>query len=286
MNDLPHPFTLADAAYGKDGIRLLIAAPCPDAPDAVRDCSFRIVVRGRFDASYRSGENAAILPSDTLRRHVLASGADDGDRSLEAVCHAAAERVLAANPEIDTVRVDATERRWRAVGTHSFTTGAPPLLASCECSRDGEPALSGGVEPLDVLITRGSDFTGFRRDALTVQLEARNRPLAGTISAEWMYSGALPAPKASAVIAAALLGALADRPSNAVQQWITEAGAEVLDATPALSSLAVHFASLAITPLPDELASAAAAGLRGHELGGGPIGVTDVRLTRASASRS
>jgi urate oxidase len=286
MHDLSRRLTLTDAAYGKEGIRLLIAARRQDAPDAVRDCSFRIMVRGRFDASYLNGENAAILPSDTLRRHVLASGADDGDRSLEAICHGAAERVLAANPEIESVRVEATERRWRAVGTHSFTAAETPLRATCECSRDGEPALSGGVEALDVLVTSGSDFTGFRRDALTVQPEARDRPLAGTISAEWTFSGGPPAREGSTAIATALLGALADRPSNAVQQWITAAAAAVLDATQALSSLAVRFISLPIVPLPEALAAAAATGLRAYELGGGPAGVTDVRLNRASASRS
>ena len=282
MDDDPtHQLTLSHAAYGKDGIRVLITAERSDGADTVRDCSFRVSVSGRFEASYVAGDNATILPSDTLRRHLLATAASAPERSLESICHAAAERLLGANPHIALVLIEASERPWDPGGIHTFTAAAAPLVAACEWSRGGDPTLRGGVEGLDLLLTRGSAFTGFRRDALTVQREAHDRPLGGTLSAQWTFTGAEPpARDASSEILVSLLAALSDRRSNGVQQWITAAGAAVLNACAAVSEIGVRFASTSIVQLPADLAPAPAATLSAYELTAGPVGVTEVQLAR------
>lgn len=281
MSDHTKQLTLSRATYGKDSVRVLIAAERPGAPDAVRDVCFRVTVSGRFEGSYRSGDNAAILPSDTLRRHVLATAASTPEHALEAICHSASARLLDANPHIETALVEARERPWEPTGTHTFTPHAMMRVAACEWSRGTDPALRGGVEELDLLLTRGSAFTGFRRDALTVQPEAHDRPLGGTLSAQWGFaSPEPPSPEASAQVGARLLAALTDRPSNAVQQWLTAAATAVLDATPTVSEIGLQFASAPIAPLPAELAHASTAPHTAHERHADPVGLTEVRLAR------
>jgi urate oxidase len=130
--------------------------------------------------------------------------------------------------------------------------------------------VGGGVRGLRLLMTTGSAFTGFRRDALTTQHAAADRPLAGALDADWTF-GAAPLPADEMVNA--LLESFADRPSNAVQQLLTEVGGAVLERWASLSTLGLRFESLPVTAVGDGAA---------YEVGGGPLGVTSVVLRRTS----
>jgi urate oxidase len=280
----PHHHELLDAAYGKAGIHVLVACPGGPAPDLVRDVTFDVRVAGALDASFRSGDNAAILPSDTLRRHILATAAAEPDAELASLCRLAASRLLAANPAFATVAIDARERVWDPIGAHTFTAaaGSPcaaPRTARCVAARGAVPILAGGVDGLPILLTRGSAFTGFLSDPLTVQTEARDRPLGGTLTARWTYlAGQTPPPGHSERTVAALIDALGDRPSNAVQEWVTAVGWALLDAVQVLGDVALRFDSIPIAPLPAELAGHGAA--RAYEPAGAPAGTTEVRVRR------
>jgi urate oxidase len=278
-----HPHLLIEPAYGKAGVRALVTRPRARAPDLVRDLSFDAHVTGEFDGSYRHGENAAILPSDTLRRHILATAADDPEAELAALCRTAASRLMDANPAFLTITVEARELVWQPVGTHTYTTAAGARSAvrtgGCVATRGTPPALAGGVDSLPVLVTHGSAFTGFLRDPLTVQTDALDRPLSGTLRARWTYVSAEPPPAGHGErTVAALIAQLTDRPSNAVQQWVTAAGRALLDAVPELGEVALRFDSVPIAPLPAELAGRSSA--RAYEPAGAPLGITEIRVRR------
>jgi urate oxidase len=277
-------FDLDDASYGKDGVRVLISVTRPEGVDGIRDLSFSVRVWGPFEASYRSGDNTEIVPSDSLRRHLLRVAASQREDSPELICAAAAAHIQAANPSLAAVDVESYERVWEPIGAHSAVAGVPTRFASARLSADGRTALAGGVDELQAIATCGSAFTGFRRDRLTVQQEAVDRPLCGTLWARWSWlAGCEPTLPESHSVATELAAALADRPSNAIQELIAGAGAELLERVPRIAEARIRFAALPLTPVPSELAAAATGShaSRAHEVDGGPLGVTEARVRRA-----
>jgi urate oxidase len=281
MEGSSYSYELEDASYGKDQIRL-IASVSDDGRDRARELSFAVTVSGRFEDAYRSGENSAILPSDTLRRHVLATVAAQPDAALESLAAAAGGAILAANVAFDTVVVRAEERGWGRIGQHSFVCQGRPLTATARCSRSSGIELAGSVAGLAFLATRGSAFTGFISDPLTVQQEALDRPLCGTLDASWTFAtGHVPEPGSGGEIVSAIERAFSDRPSNAVQELITAAGAQLLAQRPELASATLRFASLSLAPLAPALRAGGDGGAEVHEIGAGPVGLTDVTVRRS-----
>jgi urate oxidase len=270
---------ISHAAYGKDGVRVLTWSR-GDGIDTVRDARVSVRVEGDFLASYVAGDNAAILPSDTLRRHALAAADADPAGAIEALLAALADRILAANPALIRVVASAETREWRRIGDHSFVLGPWRGSADARLDRTGVARLRGGVRGLELLSTTGSGFTGFMRDDLTTQAEASDRPLCGTLDADWTYrEGRRPAAGSAATIVGRLTAAFADRPSNAVQQLLTDIGRDVLGTSGELATISLHFESIPAAPIPAGL-SAPGAG-SAHELGVGAVGATDVALRRA-----
>ncbi|MDX6254203.1 MAG: urate oxidase [Frankiales bacterium] len=262
------PVEIASASYGKQLVRVLTWTATA-GPHEVRDLTLSLEVAGALEDSYRRGDNAAVLPSDSLRRHAVAELAEHPARTADEQLSAIGARILGAAPALGSVIVDAESQAWQRIGAHTFTAGGR-LQTAVGVHRAGGHATTGRIRGLQVLMTTGSSFTGFLRDELTTQAEAANRPLLGELDAEWT-SGADPA--APDKILAVLLRTLADRPSNAVQQLLTEVGTGLLDACPSLATLRLHLASLPLSALGDGT---------GCEVGTGPVGVTTVSLNRTA----
>lgn len=280
MPDDPPQFELDHASYGKDAVRVLVSVPGSDGADAVRDISFSVRVWGPFEGSYRSGDNAEILPSDSLRRHLLQVAAATPLQSPELICAEAATQIRQANPNLTAALVEAHEQAWDPIAAHSALAAMPARFGSARSAADGHAEIIGGVEDLRMMTTGGSDFTGFRRDRVTVQTDAIDRPLCGTLWARWRWlAGQEPTLVRSRDVATELAAALADRRSNAIQELVTVAGAELLERVAGIAEVRLRFAALPLLPVPSEL-TAAVVGVRAHEVGGGPLGVTEVRLRR------
>jgi urate oxidase len=276
----PHPqIEISRATYGKEAVRILTWTRIGPI-DTVRDACLGVHVEGAFLASYRSGDNAAILPSDTLRRHALAACDENPTGTVEALLAGIATRILEANSALSGVAATAQTRQWQRIGDHSFVLAPWRASAEARSTRAGPVRLRGGASGLQLLTTTGSGFTGFMRDEVTTQAEASDRPLCGTLDADWAYvADRQPAAGLTDKIVGRLVSAFADRTSNAVQQLLTEIGGEVLEATAELASITLHFDSVPAVPIPSVL-SALDAG-NAHEIGVGPVGVTDVVLRRA-----
>jgi urate oxidase len=261
---------IAAASYGKRPIRLLRWTRTTDG-DAVTEFTLSIDVSGELTESYAYGDNTGILPSDTLRRHALAAfGAQPAIPNGDLLA-TVGDHILAAADGLDSVSLATESRSWRRLGRHTFAAEGPRLITAATVTRQAPPVHAGGLRDVELLSTTGSSFTGFLRDPLTVQLDAVDRPLSGTLDADWTWAGAA---QPTELIADALLAAFADRRSNAIQQLLTATARAVLDANAGLDRLQLRFDSLPITPLPAELAGA------GFEIGAGPLGVTAVTLSR------
>jgi urate oxidase len=274
------------ASYGKSGVRVLSWGD----GGTIRDVDLAIEVEGEFLESYRSGDNAAILPSDSLRRHALAECSAHPGASVERLLVQIGARVLEANPAFDAVLATAEIRQWARRGAHSHVLSAERGSSRFRLQRSGFQFLESGIHDLNVLITTGSGFSGFLRDAITVQADSADRPLCGTLDARWTYLSLAQAVESAsgklrAQVTAELLGALTDRPSKAVQQLLTEAGTVVLTAVPQLATLSLHFASWPLSPVPADLITPlVSARGNAYEASAGAPGMTDVVLRRETTT--
>lgn len=273
---------IAEASYGKGPVPVLWWVASPDGLRA-RELVLHVRVSGRIEASFRGGDNADVLPSDSLRRHALREcarnpGAEEADL-LQAICSS----VLQAAPALTRVTVTAAIRRWRRLQEHSFVADPPETTLEVTASRTGELTVSGAVRGLRLLTTQGSAFTGFFRDELTTQAESQDRPLTGELDAGWSVTTGQTPPSADTVVSA-LLGTFADRASGSVQQLLTEMGADTLDALPALASLTLSFRSASLGAFPPSLGTPCE-GAVFYEPGSSANGLTAVTVRRPARAR-
>ena len=270
--------TIELAEYGKEDLGVIAWRPDPALP-ALR-MTLKISVGGNFLESYTSGDNSAVLPSDTLRRHALSEISKwDGDDCVDLTIRIG-KRTLKANSAFTTVSVEAQVEEWPACGTVSFSGFGIPYRVASTVRRGEVPEPSGGFSGLGLMATRGSAFTGFLRDDLTVQTEADDRPLVGTLDASWQYSPASTSHRAPVpFIAEVLRDAFSDRPSNSVQQLIFEMAVDALTRIEVLASIQLTFRS---DPLATIEGTTPNDRLTIRELGRGPVGSTSITLTRSS----
>ncbi len=258
------------ATYGKAGVRILSWPDGDHGASRVRDAVVDVQVEGQFLDSFLLGDNRAVLPSDTFRRHVLSEAGSHPDAPIEAVLDGVSASLLSANPALSAVTLTAALQPWVAVGQRTYVRSPWQRLARVRSARDCSPERTGGLQGLSVLATGGSAFTGFLRDALTIQVEATDRPLCGTLGGEWSYAFEdLPAAGVPGEIVDRIIATFADRPSNAVQQLLTETATSVLLATPGLATLTLHFESQPTTAV-----------ALAYEVSGAPLGITEVTVRR------
>lgn len=270
------------ATYGKHGIRVLTRSSVNGIGSA-REVTLSISVTGDFLESYSAGDNRAVLPSDTLRRHALAeidrhaseAGVSGSFGSVAGVLASIGRRILASNDALGSVTLDAIETPWVRRGATAFVRASWSETVHVVVERSGE-SVSGGIVGLELLTTGGSSFTGFMRDALTAQSDAHDRALVGTLDATWNVAGtAVPVP---AGMVTRIVEAIGERASNGIQQLLHDAAAAVLAATSEIDAISLRFASQALSQIPAELAFADSPST--FELGNGAVGVTEVALRR------
>lgn len=177
---------LSDNTWGKSSVRVSKIHRGEETDD-FSDLTVQILLRGDVEAAYREGDNAAVLPTDTMRNTVYGLAQEHLTGDLEAFAGLLVDHFLAKDG-IDGAAVEIEARRWERAGSHGFVGGsAERRVARLEADADTR-SVSAGIEGLVVLKTTGSAFSGFPRDQYTVLPEADDRLLSTTISARWLYA--------------------------------------------------------------------------------------------------
>lgn len=225
--------------YGKSGIRLAVVSRDAD-PHEFFDLEIEVRLHGDFAAAHEDGDNAAVLPTDTMRGTCFAL-ARDGIPSVAEYGSRLAQRFLDASPNTTTAVVTLVQHPWQPVEVdgephdHTFRPGAggrPTWTVTLD--RDSAPSITGGVLGARVLKTTGSAFRGFLRDEYTTLPEARDRIMATTLDAWWGTRGpdVDHAALATDVPATALATFATHDESESVQHTMHAMGSAVLDAHP------------------------------------------------------
>ncbi|MTV27405.1 urate oxidase [Nitriliruptoraceae bacterium ZYF776] len=223
--------------YGKSGIRLATVHRDGDR-HTFTDLEVEVRLTGAFTAAHVDGDNAAVLPTDTMRGTCFAL-ARDGITSVADYARALTARFLAASPAVDRATVEVTALPWErlevdgAPHAHTFRPAAGgAAVVTVTAARDAAPVLTGGLRGGRVLKTTGSAFTGFLVDELTTLPPADDRIMATTVDATWGFvDGTADVDTLNAEVPGTALARFATHDASAsVQHTLWEMGRAVLTA--------------------------------------------------------
>jgi urate oxidase len=226
---------LVESSYGKSRIRLVQLLRRPDRHD-LHDLTVGIRFRGSYEEAYTSGDNSAVLPTDTMKNTVYALAAREPVREPEAFGLRLARHFLDRNERLRRVRVDLVEHRWgriargeREHGQAFVRTGTETRTAAVHAHRK-RILVGAGIADLVVLKSGHSAFDGFPRDEFTTLPETRDRILATSLTARWRYNDPdIDFGSAWHAVRSTLLDVFAEHHSESVQHTLYAMGQAVLD---------------------------------------------------------
>lgn len=231
---------LGDNQYGKAETRL-VRVDRDGERHTLRDLNVSVALRGDLEGAHRTGDNATVLPTDSMKNTVYALARQYGVGQIEEFGLRLARHFVDSQPSIDAARVGIEEYGWTRLGSHSFARDGGETRTAV-VTYDGTVASAvGGVAGLVLLNSTDSEFWGYIKDAYTTLPETRDRILATEVVARWRFD-AVPGEWADshegdwadsfAGVRAALVAAFVDTYSHSLQQTLYQMGHRVLEKRP------------------------------------------------------
>ncbi|MEV7802595.1 factor-independent urate hydroxylase [Microbispora sp. NPDC088329] len=226
--------------YGKAETRVVRVTRHGDA-HRIKDLTVGTALSGDMAEVHLSGDNSAVLPTDTQKNTVFAFANKHGVGAIEDFALLLARHFVDSQPAIHHARVEVEEHAWERNGAfgHSFVRSGREVR-TCVAHYDGTRSwMVSGLRDLVVLNTTNSEFWGFAKDEFTTLPETRERVLATAVDAAWRH-GEPPQDrdpsqdwdKTYENARGALLEAFADTYSLSLQQTLYAMGTRVLAACP------------------------------------------------------
>jgi urate oxidase len=225
--------------YGKAETR--VVRVYRDSPrHEIRDLNVSTSLRGDFEAAHTTGDQAAVLPTDSQKNTVFSFAEEKGIGAIEDFGLLLAEHFIADSAAVTGARVEIDEYAWDRIEVdgrphdNSFVRrGQETRTALVTMDGGGGAWVTSGLKDLVVAKTTGSEFQGFRKDRYTTLPETTDRILATSLVARWRYDGTSIDWDASYTsIRASLLATFADLHSLALQQTLHAMGRAVLEKHP------------------------------------------------------
>lgn len=240
-------FRLGANRYGKARVRLARVSRAADGTHHLRELTVEALAEGDFTACHVDGNNAHILPTDTIKNSVygLASQREIGPR--ECFGEALGRHYLERSPHMSSVTAKLLECLWTRLqvdGTphpHSFLHGPPHRwIAEVTTPRHGAARIVSGIEGVSILKTTASAFSGYLKDAWTTLPETRDRFFGTLLAARWEWA-AVPADydAANQAVLDAMLRVFAHEFSESVQATLYSMGGAALAAVPEIARISL-----------------------------------------------
>jgi urate oxidase len=234
---------LGENNYGKQRVRILQVARHPDRHD-IKELTLGIRLEGDFESAHSKGDNRKVLPTDTMKNTVYALAKLHPIESPEEFCLRLADHFLARNPQVARVRIEAAETRWTRLAVegkshpHTFTGSSNEKRTAALAASRKEKTLHAGIDGLVVLKTTDSAFENFLKDEYTTLKEDRNRILATSIRAIWLYKElSVEFDSTWNGVRQSLLEAFAGHTSESLQHTLYAMGEAVLKKFPAIREI-------------------------------------------------
>lgn len=230
------PTRLGPNQYGKAESRL-VRITRDGGTHHIKDLCVSVALSGAMEEVHRSGSNAGLLPTDTMKNTVYAFAQEHGVPSAEDFAALLARHFVTGQEAVHRARVRVEEYAWDRIaapgaGAHSFVRRGQETRAAQVTHGEGGAEVLSGLRGLTVLNSTGSEFHGFVRDRYTTLEETRDRVLATSVTAVWRHSGTGSAPdwdRSYAGIRERLLQAFAGTHSYSLQQTLYAMGERVVE---------------------------------------------------------
>ena len=216
--------------YGKSESRVVRIVR--DTPrHEIRDLNVSTSLRGDFEDAHTTGDQAAVLPTDTQKNTAFAYAKLHGISSIEDYGLALGRRLLDACPAASAAQVRVEEYAWDRIGDHSFVRRGGATRTCVVTVGRGDAVVLSGISDLVVLNSTDSEFRGFLKDEFTTLPETDDRVLATSLVARWRHTAVDGVDWNASYDAAlaALLDTFAGTYSRALQETLHAMGCAVLD---------------------------------------------------------
>jgi urate oxidase len=217
--------------YGKAEVRL-VRVGRDGAEHTLTDLNVSVALAGDLTDTHETGDNRAVLPTDTQKNTVYAFAREHGIGPIEAFGLRLARHFVSSQPSISRARVSIEEYGWRRLGPHSFARTGEGVRTAVVTAETSSTWVVSGVTDLVLMNTTDSEFQGFIRDRYTTLAEAGDRILATAVNATWRHADASTSDWDGAYEAArrALADAFVSTYSRSLQQTLAAMGRAVLGA--------------------------------------------------------
>jgi len=220
--------------YGKAEVRL-VHVDRSSPRHELTDLTVTTQLRGDFAATHLTGDNAAVLPTDTQKNTVYALAREHGVGQPEDFALRLGRHFVAAADSVTGARIAVDAHPWARITVdgaghdHAFRRESGERRTAV-VTLDGDRAwVVAGLTDLVVLKSTGSEFSGFAQDRYTTLAETTDRILATAVTARWRYVGtALGYGALFTSIRETLLQTFAEVHSLALQQTLYAMGEAVL----------------------------------------------------------
>lgn len=234
---------LAWNGYGKAAVRLVKVTRVGQHHE-ISDLTVEVQLQGDFDAAHTSGDNAGVLPTDTMKNSVYILAREGTVDPPEEFGQRLAHHFLDACPAARSALISLAAHRWDRLSVpgganqYAFMRGAAEQRLAVVAVDQKGSRVEGGLEGLGLLKTTGSGFAGFLRNRHTTLKETDDRIFATDVTARWTYANP-PNDYGNAwsVIRAALVETFAGHQSASVQQTLYAMGEAALTACAEISEI-------------------------------------------------
>jgi urate oxidase len=245
---------LSETSYGKSRIRLVRVTRHGGAEPSrgrstsdrhtIRDFTVAVDFEGNYDTSYTDGDNADVLPTDTMKNTVYALAARDGVGEPEAFGRALGAHFIARNPKLDRVCVDVIDHGWDRITIgdrehgSAFSRRGPETRTARVVTGRHRSEITAGIADLVIMKTANSAFAGFPRDEYTTLADTTDRLFVTSLTAAWTYlEHDIDFAAIFTAVRTTLLESFAQHDSRSVQHTLYAMGQVVLDTLDAVGSI-------------------------------------------------
>jgi urate oxidase len=236
-------YSLGPNQYGKAEVRLVTVARDGDTHH-LRDLTVSTSLRGSLEATHLTGDNSAVVATDTQKNTVYAFAKEAPVGEIEDFALRLGRHFVDSFDQITGARVLIEEHGWERIYVnrhphhHSFSRGSGERRTTAVTVSGDQHWVVSGLTGLTVLKSTGSEFHGFPRDKYTTLPETDDRILATDVTARWRYQGSgIPWGKTFLEVRRRMLETFAETHSLSLQQTLYSMGAAVVSAQPEVAEI-------------------------------------------------
>lgn len=238
---------LTSNRYGTSHVRLL-KVKRDEVGSQVFEWCVKTIFTGDFEASFELGDNARILPADTVKNSVFSLARNSRAACPEEFAQELIGYILDWNSQIESVEVSIEEQPWDAIDSipSAFRRRCPEVwTTSAIGSRTTGIRIRSGIRGFKMVKTDHSSFQGFIKDSMTTLPDTSERLLGFEATVRWTYAGRDHMfDSLRSKILDLLSFAFADHESFSEQHTLQIMGRQVLDSIPEVVDLEFEVQSL------------------------------------------